>query len=110
MERKRPLDFPSITEVISEGTAIAMSDTPDTTQGKQPTITPLRVVIALCLFAPFVAMLWVSSYAKAEPLLAGIPFFYWYQMLWVLISTVLTMVAYKLWQLDQRGRKGGDAR
>ncbi|MFB7587470.1 DUF3311 domain-containing protein [Streptomyces sp. NPDC056169] len=86
------------------------SEASETAQGKQPAITPLRVVIALCLFAPFVAMLWVSSYAKAEPLLAGIPFFYWYQMLWVLISTALTMIAYKLWQLDQRARKGGDAR
>lgn len=107
MERSSPLDFPTITEVISEGTGIAM---PEATQGKQPTITPLRVVIAVCLFAPFVAMLWVSSYAKVEPLFAGIPFFYWYQMLWVLISTALTMVAYKLWQLDQRARKGGDER
>ncbi|MEU3608850.1 DUF3311 domain-containing protein [Streptomyces sp. NPDC035033] len=73
--------------------------------GKQPVITPIRVVIALCLIAPFVAMLWVSSYAKAEPLLAGIPFFYWYQMLWVLIATALTAVAYKLWQRDQRARR-----
>ncbi|MEU7279674.1 DUF3311 domain-containing protein [Streptomyces sp. NPDC045431] len=77
------------------------------TQEKQPVVTPVRVVVALCLFAPFVAMLWVSSYAKVEPKLAGIPFFYWYQMAWVVISTVLTMVAYKLWHRDQRSRKGG---
>ncbi|KUF16168.1 hypothetical protein AT728_17610 [Streptomyces silvensis] len=68
-------------------------------------VTPVRVVIALCLVAPFVAMLWVSSYAKADPAFIGIPFFYWYQMLWVLISTVLTMIAYQLWQRDQRARK-----
>ncbi|EGX61418.1 integral membrane protein [Streptomyces zinciresistens K42] len=76
-------------------------------------VTPLRVVIALCLVAPFVAMLWVGSYAKTDPVLAGIPFFYWYQMLWVLLSTLLTMVAYKLWQRDQRSRaarKGGASR
>ncbi|CAM5328392.1 hypothetical protein STENM327S_00046 [Streptomyces tendae] len=30
-------------------------------------------------------------------------------MLWVLISTVLTMTAYKLWQHDQRGRAGRSA-
>jgi hypothetical protein len=74
---------------------------------KQPLITPVRVVVALCLFAPFVAMLWVGSYAKVEPAFIGIPFFYWYQMLWVLISTALTMIADKLWQRDQRARKGG---
>ncbi|MGW6570185.1 DUF3311 domain-containing protein [Streptomyces sp. NPDC054975] len=79
-------------------------------QGRQPTVTPLRVVVALCLFAPFVAMLWVSSYAKVEPTFIGIPFFYWYQMAWVLISTALTMVAYKLWQRDQRARKAGASR
>ncbi|GGP94230.1 hypothetical protein GCM10010266_16630 [Streptomyces griseomycini] len=76
-------------------------------------MTPVRVVIALCLVAPFVAMLWVGSYAKADPVVIGIPFFYWYQMLWVVVSTVLTMIAYKLWQRDQRARstsKGGAAR
>ncbi|MFV2118669.1 DUF3311 domain-containing protein [Streptomyces sp. Act-28] len=77
-------------------------------RGKQAVVTPVRVVIALCLVAPFVAMLWVSSYARVEPTLIGIPFFYWYQMLWVLLSTVLTMVAYKLWHRDQRARAPRD--
>ena len=84
-----------------------MSETPEV---RPPVVTPVRVVIALCLVAPFVAMLWVGSYAKTDPALGGIPFFYWYQMLWVLISTALTMTAYKLWQRDQRARaaqKGG---
>lgn len=74
---------------------------------KRPLITPGRLVIALCLIAPFVSMLWVSSYAKVDPAFIGIPFFYWYQMLWVLISTALTMLAYKLWQRDQSAHKGG---
>ncbi|MFE9019718.1 DUF3311 domain-containing protein [Streptomyces sp. NPDC007808] len=84
-----------------------MSDAPEVNRG---VVTPVRVVIALCLAAPFVAMLWVGSYAKTDPVVAGIPFFYWYQMLWVVLSTLLTMVAYKLWQRDQRSRtsqKGG---
>ncbi|CAM5718991.1 DUF3311 domain-containing protein [Streptomyces coeruleorubidus] len=85
-----------------------MSQAPEA--GRGATVTPMRVVIALCLIAPFVAMLWVGSYAKTDPAFIGIPFFYWYQMAWVLISTVLTMIAYKLWQRDQRSRsaaKGG---
>ncbi|UIX30879.1 DUF3311 domain-containing protein [Streptomyces sp. GQFP] len=83
-----------------------MSEAPEVRQAgaEQPAVTPVRVVIGLCLFAPFVAMLWVSSYAKIEPTLIGIPFFYWYQMLWVVISTALTMTAYQLWQRDQRAR------
>ncbi|MBB5813738.1 DUF3311 domain-containing protein [Streptomyces collinus] len=85
-----------------------MSQAPEVSRG--PVVTPMRVVIAICLIAPFVAMLWVGSYAKTDPAFIGIPFFYWYQMAWVLISTVLTMIAYKLWQRDQRARsaaKGG---
>ncbi|MFE9439275.1 DUF3311 domain-containing protein [Streptomyces sp. NPDC006602] len=78
-----------------------MSNAPEV---RPPVLTPVRVVIALCLFAPFVAMLWVGSYAKVDPAFIGIPFFYWYQMAWVLISTALTMTAYKLWQRDQRAR------
>jgi hypothetical protein len=94
--------------VISEGTVRQMSKAAEVNEG--PVVTPMRVVIALCLVVPFVAMLWVGSYAKTDPALIGIPFFYWYQMAWVLISTVLTGIAYKLWQRDQRGRaaqKGG---
>ncbi|MEU0780865.1 DUF3311 domain-containing protein [Streptomyces sp. NPDC006173] len=83
-----------------------MSDLPEV---KPPVVTPVRVVIALCLAAPFVAMLWVGSYAKTDPTFIGIPFFYWYQMLWVLLSTVLTVTAHQLWRRDQRARaaKGG---
>ncbi|WP_030379373.1 MULTISPECIES: DUF3311 domain-containing protein [unclassified Streptomyces] len=83
-----------------------MSDAPGVGRG---VVTPLRVAIGLCLVAPFVAMLWVGSYAKTDPTFIGIPFFYWYQMLWVLLSTVLTVTAYKLWQFDQRGRASRDA-
>ncbi|MFE6284620.1 DUF3311 domain-containing protein [Streptomyces sp. NPDC057877] len=68
-------------------------------------VTPTRVVIAVCLIAPFVSMLWVGSYAKTDPTLIGIPFFYWYQMAWVVVSAGLTSLAYQLWQRDQRARK-----
>ncbi|MDX2597235.1 MULTISPECIES: DUF3311 domain-containing protein [Streptomyces] len=79
-----------------------MSETPEV---RPPVVTPVRVIIALCLVAPFVAMLWVGSYAKTDPAFIGIPFFYWYQMLWVLISTALTVLAHRLWLRDQRGRR-----
>jgi hypothetical protein len=48
----------------------------------------------LLLIIPFLATLWPPFYATATPTLAGIPFFYWYQFLWVLISAVLTAVVY----------------
>ncbi|MCF3133550.1 DUF3311 domain-containing protein [Streptomyces olivochromogenes] len=80
-----------------------MSDASDVTGAA--VVTPLRVVIAVCLIAPFVAMLWVGSYSKTDPAFIGIPFFYWYQMLWVPASTVLTVIAYQLWRRDQRARR-----
>jgi hypothetical protein len=48
----------------------------------------------LLLLPPYVARFLVSSYNKAEPAWAGIPFFYWYQLLWILIGSVLTVIVY----------------
>jgi hypothetical protein len=47
------------------------------------------------LIVPFIAVLWVPFYNSVEPSLIGIPFFYWYQLLWVLISAVLIYVVYR---------------
>lgn len=57
---------------------------------------PVRQVLwaRLLLIVPFVAMLWVSSYNSVEPMVAGIPFFYWYQLLWVLIGAALIAFVY----------------
>ncbi|MEE1938848.1 DUF3311 domain-containing protein [Streptomyces sp. TRM 70361] len=80
----------------------------------RPVVTPARVVIGLCLSAPFVAMLWVGSYAKTEPAVAGMPFFYWYQMLWVPLSAALTALAYVLVRRERTARRtaaaGGERR
>ncbi|WFB07494.1 DUF3311 domain-containing protein [Streptomyces sp. LX-29] len=78
---------------------------PSGSRDTRPVITPSRVVAGVCLFVPFVAMLWVDSYARTDPSFIGIPFFYWYQMLWVLISAVLTTVAYVLVRREQRAAR-----
>ena len=61
-------------------------------------------VAAVLLLAPFVALLWVSSYAKDEPRLWGFPFFYWYQFLWVFLASILTYTAYRLVRGTERER------
>jgi Protein of unknown function (DUF3311) len=43
----------------------------------------------LLLFLPFVALLWVPFYNSIEPALWGIPFVYWYQFLWVFLTSAL---------------------
>lgn len=48
----------------------------------------------LLLLVQFVFLLWPSYYNKVEPSWVGIPFFYWYQMLWVIISAVLIAIVY----------------
>jgi len=48
----------------------------------------------LLLVIPFIALLWVPFYNSIQPELAGIPFFYWYQFLWVIIGAALTAVVY----------------
>lgn len=73
--------------------------------GPLPVITPSRVAAALCLLVPIVAPLWVSSFNKLTPKLGGIPFFYWYQLLWVPLSAVFTVTAYLLISREEKQRK-----
>jgi hypothetical protein len=54
----------------------------------------LRYLPRFILLLPLLAMMWVSSYNRIEPELAGIPFFYWYQILWVLIGAGLVLMVY----------------
>jgi hypothetical protein len=55
---------------------------------------PRRAVAGALLAAPAVALLWVPWYAGPEPHLAGVPFFYWYQFLWVPLSVLCMTAAY----------------
>jgi hypothetical protein len=49
----------------------------------------------LLLLLPYVGLLWLPFYAKAEPRLWGFPFFYWYQFLWVFITMFLIEFVYR---------------
>ena len=54
---------------------------------------------AVLLAIPVVALLWVGTFAKTEPTLAGFPFFIWYQFLWVFLCSGCTWTAYHLVQI-----------
>jgi hypothetical protein len=82
-----------------------MSEAPSLSVRALPVVTPVRVVCAVLLIAPFVALLWVSSYAKLTPSFIGIPFFYWYQLLWVIVSALMTGAAYALFTREEKQRK-----
>ena len=51
-------------------------------------------LIHLLLLVPFAATLWVPFYNQALPDLEGIPFFYWYQILWVALTAAILYVVY----------------
>jgi hypothetical protein len=44
---------------------------------------------------PLVGTLVPMFYNRATPRLGGIPFFYWYQMLWIPISVLVTLAVYR---------------
>jgi hypothetical protein len=41
------------------------------------------------LVLPFVGLLWVPFYNSIEPAIWGVPFFYWYQFVWVFVTSGL---------------------
>ncbi|MFG1396739.1 DUF3311 domain-containing protein [Roseixanthobacter pseudopolyaromaticivorans] len=47
------------------------------------------------LLLPFIGLLWVPFYNERLPELFGFPFFYWYQLAWVPVTSLLTFVVYK---------------
>ncbi|MFL6204441.1 MAG: DUF3311 domain-containing protein [Acidimicrobiales bacterium] len=61
-----------------------------------PARTGLLVLAGVLLMLPIVALMWVSSYSRDEPRLAGFPFFIWYQFLWVFLCSALTYTAYRI--------------
>lgn len=42
----------------------------------------------------FVGLLWPPIYNRVDPEWMGIPFFYWYQFLWVIVGAVVTAIVY----------------
>ena len=47
------------------------------------------------LLLPFAGLLWVPFYNFHDPALFGFPFFYWYQLAWVPITSILIWMVYR---------------
>ena len=47
------------------------------------------------LLVPLLGTLIPPIYNSAKPHLIGIPFFYWYQMVWIALSVLCTLVVYR---------------
>ena len=47
------------------------------------------------LLLPFIGLLAVPFFNMSEPSLFGFPFFYWYQIAWVPVSSLLTWIVWR---------------
>ncbi len=63
-------------------------------------------LVHLLLFVPFIALLWVPFYDRADPALAGVPFYYWYQMLWIVLGAFLL---WPIFRAEERDNKNNGA-
>lgn len=68
-------------------------------------ITPLRLFATFCILAPTTAVIAVPTYNSATPALGGFPFFYWYQLIWVVITGILMVAAYWAMKIDGQRRR-----
>ena len=73
------------------------------------------LLVGVLVAIPIVALMWVSSYARETPRLWSVPFFYWYQFLWVFLAAGCTYAAYRVViattpvrRFGQNERRAGD--
>jgi hypothetical protein len=71
----------------------------------------MLAIAGVLLAIPMIALAWVGSYAKEDPVLWGFPFFIWYQFLWVFLCSACTYAAYRLvlWARPHRPMAGNGA-
>jgi hypothetical protein len=80
-----------------------MSENELSTRG--PVVTPARLIAAVCVIVPFIAVLWVPIFDKDKPEVAGFPFFFWWQLLWVAVTAALMGLAYFVVRREELARK-----
>jgi Protein of unknown function (DUF3311) len=61
-----------------------------------------RRYVPRLLLIPFAVVLWPPLYNRIEPEFLGVPFFYWFQLAWILVGAVCVWAVYVL---EQRAAK-----
>jgi hypothetical protein len=64
-----------------------------------------KIVAAILILIPVVAYLALPLYNIRNPEAFGLPFFYWYQIIWLPISGIMFYIAAVL--IDRKSDKGG---
>ena len=55
-----------------------------------------RSWLLLLLLIPFIVLLWPPFYNTNEPVFIGMPFYYWFQLLWIIFTAILMALVYFL--------------
>ena len=51
--------------------------------------------VVLMLALPYLGLCFPALYARATPAMLGLPFFYWYQFAWVVLTSLLLYGVYR---------------
>ncbi|MGY3567182.1 DUF3311 domain-containing protein [Sinomonas sp. RB5] len=76
-------------------------DTPTRAPARPVPYAVAGVLLAVAIVLPLIPQM----YSFDRPRLGGMPFFYWYQLLWVPISAALSGIAYWLVTTEDRRRR-----
>ncbi|MFP3280402.1 MAG: DUF3311 domain-containing protein [Vulcanisaeta sp.] len=64
-----------------------------TTETTERVATWRKVVAGVLFTIPWIFYLLLTLYDTAQPELGGVPFFYWFQTLWLVVSSILFIIA-----------------
>ena len=81
---------------VGEGAMLVhMHRTAPTAGGAEQRPTQRRKGVRWLLLLPYLGLVFPPLYARNVPTLWGFPFFYWYQLLWVILASIVMGVVYR---------------
>jgi hypothetical protein len=75
--------------------------------GRAPTSARPYLVSAVLMAVPVVALLAVPLYSRISPKVLGLPMFYWWTFLWIVLLAAATMAAHRIIE-RAKAAAGGD--
>jgi hypothetical protein len=72
-----------------------MSSSNNQTDARSASARRAHPRLAWLLTLPFIAMLLPPLFNYQKPSLGGMPFFYWYQLFWIPLTSIITWVVYR---------------
>ncbi len=67
----------------------------------------VQLQVGVLLAIPLLALLIVPIYSRTTPKVGGWPFFYWYQLVWVVLASAFTYTAHRLVYRARAAQRNG---